>query len=163
MTAEITTDGLKIDGELIPPTSQALHSALGTSYREILIPLHGGEMRRIRVFDDLGFAYFLDETPPEVPSILLALFPLDAPFSIAHAFTGCLCINGTLFTADMTEAQLPAAGALRFEPQFGHRWRAIIPTFSVWLSFHRRPNRFGKRTGTRKLVDISICYGGDGT
>ena len=158
MEAEITAEGLKIDGDLISPTSRALDSALSASCRELQIPLHGGDVRRIRVFDDLGFAYYLDETPPQVPSVLFVLFPQDAPFQVGRAFDGSLCVNGTPLTPELTEARLPTAGALHFEAQFGHKWRAVTPKFSVWLSFHRRPNRIGKRTGTPRLTDVSICY-----
>jgi hypothetical protein len=156
--AEITTAGLKIGGALIPPTSPALDAALGASYREIQIPLHGGGVRRIRVFDQLGFAYYLDETPPEVPSVLFVFFPQDAPFQVERTFDGCLRINDTPLTAELTETQLPTRGALHFEPQFGHKWRASAPGFSVWLSVRRRPNRIGKRTGAPRLTDVSICY-----
>jgi len=158
MVAEITIEGLRIGGDLIPPSSRALDAVFGTSYREIEVPLHGGEMRRIRVFDDLGLVYYLDETPPEVPSILFALFPQDAPFSVRHAFCGCLRVNGLALTAEMTAAKLPTGGTLHFEPQFGHKWRAAAPTFSVWLLLRRRQNRVGRRSGAPKLVDASICY-----
>jgi hypothetical protein len=158
MEAEITAEGLRIGGDLIPPSPHALDAVLGTSYREIQIPLHGGEVRRIRVFDDLGFVYYLDETPPEVSSVLFALFPEDAPFSIRHPFSGCLRVNNASLTAEMTAARLPTSGTLVFEPQFGHKWRAATPNFSVWLSLRRRPNRVGRRTGAQKLVDVSICY-----
>jgi hypothetical protein len=156
--AEITPEGLKIGGNLISPSSRALDAVLGSGYREIRIPLHGGGMRRIRVFDDLGFAYYLDDTSPEIPSVLFALFPPDAPFSIVSAFSGALRVNQTPLTMEMTGATLPTTGALRFEPQFGHRWRAATPTFSIWLSLRRRKNRLGRRTGTPRLVAVSICY-----
>ena len=91
--AEITTEGLRIGGDLITPTARALDTVLGTSYRELQIPLHGGDVRRIRVFDRMGFAYYLDETPPEVPSVLFVFFPQDAPFHVAHAFDGCMRVN----------------------------------------------------------------------
>ncbi|HAB15050.1 MAG TPA: hypothetical protein DCE44_01235 [Verrucomicrobiales bacterium] len=156
--AEITTDGLRIGGDLIPPTSQALDAALGASCREIQIPLHAGGVRRIRVFDQLGFAYYLDETPPEVPSVLFVFFPPDASFQVGRAFDGCLRVNDTPLTPELTETRLPTSGALRFDPQFGHKWRAVTPRFSVWLSLRRRPNRIGKRAGAVRLTDVSICY-----
>jgi len=156
--AEITKDGLRIGGDLLPPTSRALDAALGTAYREIQIPLHGGGVRRVRVFDQLGFAYYLDETPPEVPSVLFVFFPKDVPFQVGRAFDGCLRVNDTPLTSELTETRLPTAGSLHFEPQFGHKWRATTPTFSVWLSLRRRPNRIGKRTGALRLTDVSICY-----
>ena len=158
MEAEITTEGLKIAGHLIPPTARDLDAALVAPHREIEIPLHGGGFRRIRVFDESGFVYYLDETPPEVPAVLFALFPQDAPFSVGSAFRGCLRVNGTPLTAEMTASTLPTTGTLRFEPQFGHKWRAATPNFSVWFSLRRRKNRIGKRTGVPRLVDVSICY-----
>jgi len=158
MEAEITAEGFRIGGDLIPPSPHALDAVLGTSYREIQIPLNAGEVRRIRVFDDLGFVYYVDETPPEVPTVLFALVPQDAPFSIRHPFSGCLRVNGAPLTAEMTAARLPTSGTLIFEPQYGHKWRAATPSFSVWLSLRRRPNRVGRRTGAPRLVDVSICY-----
>lgn len=143
---------------MIPPEYQSLDAALGASHREILIPLHGGGVRRIRAFDHLGFVYFLDETSPEVPSVLFVFFPQDAPFQIKRAFGGCLRVNDTPLTQELTETRLPTAGALHFEPQFGHKWRAAAPTFSVWLSFRQRPDRTGKRAGAHRLTDVSICY-----
>jgi hypothetical protein len=160
--AEITTEGLKIAGRWIAPTARDLDMALGASHRDIEIPLHGGGIRRIRVFDALGFVYYLDETPPEIPAVLFALFPPDAPFSVGSAFSGYLRVNGTALTSEMTSAKLPTAGALHFEPQFGHKWRAAGPSFSVWLSLCRRKNRSGKRTGAPRLVDVSICYDNHG-
>jgi hypothetical protein len=158
MDAEITMDGLRIGGDLIPPTSEALDRALGTSYREIEIPLHDGGMRRIRIFDALGFVYYLDDAPPEVPSMLFVVSAEDAPFSVGKAFDGGRRVNGTQVTWDLTETQLPMSGPLRFEAQAGHKWRAATPKFSVWLSFRRRRNRLGKRTGAPRLMDVSICY-----
>jgi len=156
--AEITTEGLKIGGSLISPTSRDLDAALLASPREIEVPLHGGGVRRIRVFDELGLAYYLDDTPSEVPAVLFALLPSDAPFGLRSAFSGSLRVNGTAVTKEMTAATLPTTGALQFEPQFGHKWRAATPAFSVWLSLRRRKNQIGKRTGTPRLVDVSICY-----
>jgi len=156
--AEITQAGLRLQNALVPPTPQGLHNVLGSGYREIQIPLHGGGLRRIRAFDDLGIAYYLDDTPPEVPSILFVLFPQDAPFDVARPFAGRLFINGTAITPEMTGSELPVVGAMRFEPQFGHKWRASTPKFSVWLSLRRRSNRLGRRTGAPRLTDVSICY-----
>jgi hypothetical protein len=156
--AEITTEGLKIEGTLVQPIPSELHRVLGTDYRDIEIPLHGGEVRRIRIFDDVGFAYYLDETPPIVSSVLFVLFPQGAPFGVGHAFDGRLRVNDTPLTSDMSAARLPTAGSLQFKEQFGHKWRAATPTFSVWFSLRRRQNRTGKRAGTPKLTDVSICY-----
>jgi hypothetical protein len=158
MEAEITIEGLSIDGALITPTSHTLDRVLGKSFREIQIPLHGGDVRRIRVFDELGLAYYLDQTPPEVPSLLFVFFPQDSPFQVGRAFGGCLRVNNAPLTSELTEAKLPKAGPLHFKPWFGHGWRAATQTFSVWLSFHRRPNRIGKRAGVPRLTDVSICY-----
>jgi hypothetical protein len=159
--AEITTAGLKIDRVVIAATAQALNAALGKPSRELQIPLHGGQLRRIRVFDDLGLAYYLDETPPEIPSVVFILFPDDAPlpFQITRGFDGSLRVNDTILTSELIAAKLPTAGALRFEPVFGYKWRAVTPTFSVWLSLRRRRNRVGKLTGEPRLADVSICYG----
>ena len=160
MEAEITTDGLKIGGDLIAPSSHALDTVLGASYRELQIPFHGGHVRRIRVFEDLGFAYYLDETPPEVPSVVFVLFPNGAPlpFQVTRAFDGRLRVNDTLLTSEMTVAGLPTVGALHFEAVFGHKWRAVTSTFSVWFSLRRRRNQIGNLTGEPRLADVSICY-----
>ena len=158
MEAEITTEGLKIEGALVQPNPRDLHRVLGNGYRDIEIPLHGGKVRRIRVFDDFGFAYYLDETPPIVASVLFVLFPQDAPFGVGHAFNGRLRVNETSLTSDMPAARLPTTGSLQFKEQFGHKWQAATPTFSVWFSLRRRQNRAGKRVGTPKLTDVSICY-----
>jgi hypothetical protein len=112
--AEITQAGLRLQNALVPPTPQGLHNVLGSGYREIQIPLHGGGLRRIRAFDDLGIAYFLDDTPPEVPSILFVLFPQDAPFDVARPFAGRLFINGTAITPEMTGSELPVAPGEHF-------------------------------------------------
>lgn len=159
LEVEITAEGLKIDGVLVQPTPRQFNRVVGTRYRDIPILLHGGEFRRIRVFDDLGFAYHLDETPPNVSSVLFVLFPRDASFGIGHAFNGRLRVNDTLLTSDMTAARLPTSGSLQFKEQFGHKWRALTPRFSVWLSLRRRQNRAGKRAGMPRLTDVSICYG----
>src|SRR5258707_11735900 len=120
MEAEITIEGLKIEGALVQPIPRELHRVLGTDYRDIEIPLHGGEVRRIRIFDDVGFAYYLDATPPTVSSVLFVLFPQDAPFGVGHAFNGRLRVNETSLTSDMPPARLPTTASLQFNEQFGY-------------------------------------------
>ena len=166
METEITKDGLKMNGTIIPlgsdsisPSSQAIDDVLGAHYREIKIPLHGGELRRIRVFDNLGFAYYLDENPPLVSSVLFVLYPKDGPFQVRRAFEGSLRLNNTPVTVETTDLKFPRNGELSFVPQSGYKLRAITSTFSVWASFHRRTNHLGKRSSARRLTGVSICYG----
>ena len=158
MRALIDKGGLRVDGADVPPSPQALNSVFGSFNREICFPLHGGGERIIRVFDDLGAAYYLDDRPPVIPSVLFVFSPEDAPFSLKTPFSGILQIDQTALTPDLTEKQLSTITSLRFAPQFGHKWCALSPHFSVWLNFRKRKNRLGRRTGAPKLVDVSICY-----
>lgn len=157
MEAEITKDGLKIGGKLVPPTSEGLEAAFGTPSFEHTIPAEGGAVRRIRLFNPPGCGYSFNDPGPEVPSVVFGFWPQDAPFQIESVFEGALRINDTVVMPDWTEANLPT-GEFKFEPQYAQSWRANAETFSVWLTFRARQDAEGNRTGTPKLTGVLISY-----
>ncbi len=128
--------------------------------RQIEVPLRlpsgAREIRRIKIYDQLGVFYLRDESLPIIPELVLCLCPAESPHALRQGFKGTIHAGSLLLTTDITPKQLKTRGALAFKEDYGNLWRFENHRISVSLKFCHPLTEQASLTRHNRLSYISV-------
>jgi hypothetical protein len=162
-TITLSESGLRVNEIAVDVSTrgniQVLRELLGPEVAQHSVGMR--EMNRTGHLLDSGIFLLSDASDSTLHSLYVCFADAEPPFSLTlesqRNFSGVVVVNGRTFKGGEGERVVWSTPGIE---GFGERPSFRVGSLFVGLRLRRSIGRFGKRTGSRRLVQLSAQWGG---